>query len=77
MEKEPAQKKASIRKFSMAEKWDLIAEQAIADNPDAPDDEELKVMAKLRGCAVMDLLIEDAKRDIALGRGYPMPLDGD
>ena len=30
-------------------------------------------MAKLRGCSVMDLLIEEADRDIAAGRVYPMP----
>ena len=77
MEKEPIQKRASIRKFSMEEKWDLIAEQAIADTPDAPNDKELKMMAKLRGCTVMDLLIEEADRDIAAGRVYPMPLDDD
>ena len=42
-----------------------------------PDQEELKVMAKFKGCSVMDLLIEEADRDIALGRVYPMPLDDD
>lgn len=42
-----------------------------------PDQEELKVMAKLRGCTVMDLLIEEADRNIALGRGYPVPCDDD
>jgi hypothetical protein len=65
------------KKFSMEEKWDLIAEQALADNPNAPDEEELEAMAKIRGCSVMDLLIEEADRDIAAGRVYPMPCDDD
>lgn len=65
------------KKYSMEEKWDFIAEQALTDNPDAPDDEELKMMAKLRGCSVMDLLVEEADRDIAAGRVYPMPCDDD
>jgi hypothetical protein len=59
----------------LAEKWDLIAEQALAENPNAPDDEELKVMAKIRDCSVMDLLIEEADRDIAAGCVYPMPFE--
>ena len=50
----------------MADNWDLIAE--LAENPNAPDEAELKSMANLRGCSVMDLLIEEADRDIAAGR---------
>lgn len=42
---------------------------------DYPDEEELKAMAKIRGCSVMELLIEEARRDIAAGRGYPMPFE--
>ena len=69
------------KKYSMAEKWDLIckiANEEMDANPvDYPSDEELKVMAKFKGCSVMDLLIEEADRDIAAGRVYPMPCDDD
>jgi hypothetical protein len=65
----------AVKKYSMAEKWGLIAEQALAENPDAPDEEELEAMAKTRGCSVMELLIEEADRDIAAGRVYPMPCE--
>ena len=69
----------AVKKTSMAEKWDLICkianEEMDANPADYPDDEELKAMATLRGCSVMDLLIEEADRDIAAGRVYPMPCD--
>jgi hypothetical protein len=70
----------AVKNYSMAEKWDLICKIANdhfdANPADYPDEAELKVMAKIRGCSVTDLLIEEADRDIAAGRGYPMPLDG-
>jgi hypothetical protein len=69
----------AVKKYSMAEKWDLICKIANdhfdANPADYPDEEELKAMAKIRGCSVMDLLLEEAKRDIAAGRVYPMPCE--
>ena len=65
----------AVKKYSVAGKWALIAEQALADNPNGPDEDELKEMARLRSCSVMDLLIEEADRDIAAGRVYPMPCE--
>ena len=70
-----------VKKYTMAEKWDMIVEAVNADaeaHPeDYPSDEEYEAMAKLRGCSVMELRLEDAKRDIAAGRVYPMPCDDD
>ena len=71
----------AVKKYTMAEKWDMIVEAVNADakaHPtDYPSDEEYEAMAKLRGCSVMEVHLEQAKRDIALGRSYPMPLDDD
>ena len=81
MKNEPIKKESAVKKYSMAGKWAIIVEavnvDADAHPADYPSDEELEAMAKLRGCSVMDLRIEQARREIALGRGYPMPLDDD
>jgi hypothetical protein len=81
MKNEPMKIESAVKTYSMAEKWAIIVEAVNADaeaHPaDYPSDEEYEAMAKLRGCTVMELRLEDAKRDIAFGRGYPMPLDGD
>jgi hypothetical protein len=81
MKNEPMKKDSAVKKYSMAEKWELICKIANdhfdAKPADYPDEEKLKAMAKIRSCSVMDLLVEEADRDIALGRGYPMPCDDD